>query len=138
MGRSSEAADGGARARGVPAAPGHGRRGLAVLAAVALVLVAGVARAAPVVATGTLGFRIPGFGSLTVAGSGTLDVTGSTVTVPAGFITLPLTVLIPVTGTTAIDGLSFSGLGNLFGTFSAALLEAPATEDGPEGFTRPE
>jgi len=113
MDRSSEAARGNARARHVPRAP----RGLPILA-VALLLVAGVAQAAPVVATGTLGVRIPGFGSLSVASLGTLDVTGSTVTVPAGFIQLPLTVFVPVTGTTAIDGLSFAGLANLSGTFS--------------------
>jgi hypothetical protein len=93
------------------------RKLFAILAAGAL-LVGGTAQASPVVTGATLGVAIQGLAPLTVGGGGTVDVTGSTVTVPAGLVSLGSTITVPVTGTTAIANLSIMTLSNLSGTFS--------------------
>jgi hypothetical protein len=93
------------------------RKLFAILAAGAL-LVGGTAQAAPVGTNATLGVAIQGLAPLTVGGAGTVDVTGSTVTVPAGLVSLGTTITVPVTGTTAIANLSIMTLSNLSGTFS--------------------
>jgi len=93
------------------------RKLFAILAAGAL-LTSGTAQAAPVVTNAILGVSIQGLAPLTIGGAGTVDVTGSTVTVPAGLVTLGSTIVVPVTGTTAIVSLSVSTLSNLAGVFS--------------------
>jgi len=99
------------------------RKLLAILAAGAL-LMGGTAQAAPVFTNAVLGVAIQGLAPITVAGSGTVDVTGSTVTVPAGLVNLGFTIVVPVTGTTAIDTLSMMSLANQSGTFSLGGVAA--------------
>jgi hypothetical protein len=99
------------------------RKLFAILAAGAL-LTGGTAQAAPVVTNAVLGVAIQGLAPLTVGGSGTVDVTGSTVTVPAGLVSLGFTIVVPVTGTTAINTLSISKLSNLSATFSLGGVTA--------------
>jgi hypothetical protein len=99
------------------------RKLFAILAAGAL-LTGGTAQAAPVVTTAILGVAIQGLAPLTVTSVGTVDVTGSTVTVPAGLVTLTSTIVVPVTGTTAINTLSIKVLSNLAGTFSVGGVTA--------------
>ena len=93
------------------------RKLFAILAAGALVM-GGTAQAAPVATNAILGVAIQGLAPLTVGGSGSIDVTGTTVTVPAGLVTLGSAIIVPVTASTAIDTLSISKLTNLSGTFS--------------------
>jgi len=93
-------------------------RKLFAILAVGALLTGGTAQAATVATNAVLGVSIQGLAPLTVAGSGNVDVTGSTVTVPAGLVSLGFTIVVPVTGTTAINTLSIMTLSNLSGTFS--------------------
>jgi hypothetical protein len=99
------------------------RKLFAILAAGSL-LMSGSAQAAPVVTGAVLGVAIQGLAPLTVGGVGTVDVTGSTVTVPAGLVALGSTIVVPVTGVTAITNLSIKVLSNLAGTFSLGGVTA--------------
>jgi len=100
------------------------RKSLVVLFALAPLAFAGRASAAPVFTNAVLGVSIQGLAPLTVAGSGFVDVTGTTLTVPAGLVSLGFTIIVPVTGTTAINTLQVSKLSNLAGTFSAGGVTA--------------
>jgi len=100
------------------------RSTLAIVAAVAALSSSG-AQAAPVVTNAILGISIQGLAAVTVGGVGTVDVTGSTVTVPAGLVTLGATLVVPVTGTTAVTSLTWlDGLANLGGVFSSGGVSA--------------
>jgi len=94
-----------------------------VLLAACLALAA-PAQSAPVQTQAILTVDI-GFGSapVTIGGFGTVDVTGSTVTVPAGLVTLGAAIVIPVTSTTSLGGdigrhPALFELSNLAATFS--------------------
>jgi hypothetical protein len=90
-------------------------RRLSVLAAA--LLTSGVAHAAPVVTSGTFTLAIEGLAPITIPTSGTISVTGSTTIVPAGYVSLPTRVTVPVTSTTWPTSLEISRLSNLTGTF---------------------
>jgi len=89
-----------------------------LIVAVALLPVASPAAAAPVSGNASLSIRIGDWLTIQVSGTGTVDVTGSTVTVPAGLVDQGGLVSVPVTGTTAIQQISYTRVGNLTGTFS--------------------
>jgi len=91
----------------------------------ALVLAA-PASAAPVAATATLSITMPTLGVLTAAGSGMVDVTGGVLTVPAGLVSAAGPLVVPVTGTTAVNELTLVGLANATGTFSLGGVTAQA------------
>jgi len=95
------------------------RKLFAILAAGAL-LVSGTAQAVPV-ATGSasLSVAIQGLAPITLVGPGGLvDVTGTTVTVPAGIVSQVGSLTIAVTATSAVNSLVAVGITNLSGTFS--------------------
>ena len=102
------------------------RKLFAVLVAGSMLTLGGVAQAAPVATSAVLGVAIQGLAPLTVGGAGTVSVTGSTVIVPAGIAALVGTIIVPVTGSTAIDTLSIMTLSNLSGTFSLGGVTAQA------------
>jgi len=99
------------------------RKLFAILAAGAL-LMAGTAQAAPVATGATLGVAIQGLAPLTVAGAGNVDVTGNTVTVPAGLVSLGSAITVPVTGSSAVTSLTLTKLSNQAGTFSLGGVTA--------------
>lgn len=101
-------------------------RSSAVLVAFTSLLLAGPASAAPVVTNLVLGVSIQGFAPLTAAGAGSIDVIGSTITVPAGLVSLGSAIVVPVTGSTAINSLSITKLSNLSATFSLGGVTAQA------------
>jgi len=98
---------------------------------VACVVLAGPARAEPVFTQATLtvvidyGFPIAPFEA---HGSGFIDVTGSTVTVPAGIVSLGQRLVVPVTSSTifGVVPLTARTLSNLSGTFSLGGVTAQA------------
>ena len=110
------------------------RKLFAILAAGSLLTMGGVAQAAPVATSAQLGIAIQGLAPITIGGAGSVDVTGTTVTVPAGLVTLGANLVIPVTGTSAVISITalgphltivngtmvsnLPGVGNLSGTFS--------------------
>ncbi len=100
------------------------RKLLAILVAGSMLTLGGVAQAAPVATGAVLGVAIQGLAPLTIAGGGMVDVTGSTVTVPAGLAALVGTIIVPVTGSTSINTLSIMTLSNLSGTFSLGGVTA--------------
>ncbi len=99
----------------------------------ALLLSAGTANAAPLPANLSLTVAIQNIGSVSISGTGTVDVTGGTLTVPAA-LTLATTVNLPVTTTTAVVSvIGKAGIDQLAATFSPA--GAPAGEICPMGVT---
>ena len=106
------------------------RKLFAILAAGSL-LVGGAASAAPVVTGYTLSITIVGLGPISLAGTATVDVSGSTVKIAAGELTLATPVVIPVTATTAIAELTAMVVSNQAGTFS--IGGATETCGGPAG-----
>jgi hypothetical protein len=97
-----------------------------ILAAVAM-LAATSASAGLVPTTGSLSLSLQGLAPIVINTSGTVSVSGSTVVVPAGYVALGTTLVIPVTASTAIAQLKVSKLSNLTGVFSPgkALADAP-------------
>lgn len=92
------------------------------------------AAAAPVSGSFTLAVTIKGLPTLTVGSTGTIDVTGGIVTVPAGLVSQGGSLVVPVTATTAIDSVGLSGLANLSGVFSVGGITSQApTEICPGG-----
>jgi hypothetical protein len=87
-------------------------------------LLASPASAAPVGANATLSIFMPGLGAATVVGSGSVDVAGGAITVPAGLVGVAGPLIVPVTGTTAVDSLSLAGIANLAGAFSVGGVTA--------------
>ena len=63
------------------------RKLFAILVAGSMLTLGGVAQAAPVAKSSVLGVAIQGLAPLTIGGTGTVSVTGSTVKVPAGIET---------------------------------------------------
>lgn len=88
------------------------------LAGGVLALAAASAQAAPVHTGVTLSVSIEGLAAVTVTGSGTVGVSGSTVAVPAGLVAQPGPIVVPVTAATSVQSISASGIANLAGTFS--------------------
>jgi len=93
---------------------------IAALALPFFLLAGAPASAAPIDTSATLEIQlgIQGVGPVTVSNSGTVDRIGSTVTVPAGLISLTAPIAVPVTGTTSIQSITATQVGNLAGTFS--------------------
>jgi len=89
-----------------------------LIVAVALLPVASPAAAAPVSGNASLSIRIGDWLTIQVSGTGTVDVTGSTVQVPAGLVSQSARITVPVTATTALQSIYFSNVGNQAGTFS--------------------
>lgn len=84
-----------------------------------------VAHAVPVPTGSILGIAIQGLAPLTTSGpGGVVDVTGTTITVPAGILTLGASITIPVTGVTAVNSLVITKLSNLSATFSIGGVTA--------------
>lgn len=94
-----------------------------------LLAAAAPASAAPVGATATLTVGVQGFAPVSVAGAGTVDLTGGVLTVPVGLVTQIGTIVVPVTGTTAIDNFSLVGLSNLSATFSVGGVTAQSPSE---------
>ncbi|NNL67946.1 MAG: hypothetical protein HKP30_16985 [Myxococcales bacterium] len=76
------------------------------------------ASAAPIATGVILTIEVVGLPAVSIAGATTVSVTGSTVSIPAGAVSLTAPLVVPVTGFTGIQSLSASSLGNLSGTFS--------------------
>jgi len=95
------------------------------LAAGAL-LVSGTAQAAPVATTASLSVAIQGLAPIALFGGGSVSVSGTTVIVPAGLISQVGSLTIAVTGTTAVNSLIATGIGNLGATFSMGGVTAQA------------
>ena len=74
--------------------------------------------AAPMVISALLSVAIQGLAPISYSGGGVVSVSGNTVVVPAGLIAQVGVLSIPVTGTTAVNSLVATGIGNLAGTFS--------------------
>jgi hypothetical protein len=104
------------------------RKLFAILAAGAL-LMGGTAQAAPVAVGAVLGVEVQGLAPITIGGGGSIDISGTTVTVPAGLVALGGTIVVPVTGTTSIESLSVTALSNLSGTFSLSGVTAQASSE---------
>jgi len=100
------------------------RKLLVLLAAGALAFAATSATAAPVSGPTSLSVSIQGLSPVTISGSGSVDVTGSTITVPAGVVTQGAPITISVSGSTAIAQIKASGIGNQSGTFSLGGITA--------------
>lgn len=64
--------------------------------------------------------------SITLVGGGVVDVTGLTVSVPAGLVSQVGSLTIPVTATTSVASLVATGIANLSGTFSLGGVTAQA------------
>jgi len=102
----------------------------------ALVLGGSVAQAAPVSVTGSIrvdlgalgGFTITGMGDVELTGSGSISlggVTGSQLAVPAGLVTLPTQISIPLTPnqSTLVTNIVLNpGLGNAAGSFQSGFV----------------
>lgn len=97
-----------------------------LLAPILLLATAGPAAAAPMTANATLSVHIQGLAPVVISSAGTLDVTGGVVSVPAGLVTQPGVLVVPVTATSAVHSLSVSGLSNLSGVFSVGGMTAQA------------
>ena len=95
-------------------------------AALAALVVRVGASASPVVTDVTLNIQF-GTTLISVTNSGTVDVNGNTLTVPAGLVVLPAGTSIPVVGSTIITQLTVPQLSNAFGTFSlgGVTVQAP-------------
>lgn len=90
-------------------------RSLAVT--LAALVVVGEASAAPIVTDVTLNVRF-GKRLFSVTNTGTVDMTGNTLTIPAGLVVAPAGLVIPVTAGSAISALTVPQLSNATGTFS--------------------
>ena len=107
------------------------RKLFAILAAVSVLAVGAPAQAALVATNAILSVAIQGLAPLSIAGTGFVDVTGSTVTVPAGLVTLTGALIVPVTGVTSVVSLSVPALSHLSGVFSRGGV--PLSEKCPLG-----
>jgi len=95
------------------------RKLFGILAASALLFAGTTANAAPVAGTASLTIVITSVGSVTLTGAGSISVTGPTVAVGAGLVAQGATpIIIAVTGTTAIQSLTLTGVANGAGTFT--------------------
>lgn len=95
--------------------------------AVCLALAAPAA-AAPISTGATLELQVmvPGRPIVSISGAGQVDVTGSTLTVPAGLVALSDSIIVPVTASTALQSVSITKLSNLSGSFSIGGVTAQA------------
>lgn len=88
-------------------------------------LLSSAAHAAPRTTGAVLGVSIQGLAPLSNTGpGGTIDVTGTTVTVPAGIVALAGPLTVPVTGASAVQSLVITKLSNLSATFSLGGVTA--------------
>ena len=99
-------------------------RKLFAILAVGALLVSGQAQAVPTNAA--LSVSIQGLAPISLVGAGSVTVIGSTVIVPAGLISQVGSLTIAVTGTTAVNSLIATGIGNLGATFSMGGVTAQA------------
>ncbi len=97
-----------------------------LLASIAALGFAGPALAAPVQTNVILGINLQGIAPLTISGATTVSVSGSSVAIPAGAVSLPFDLILPVTSTTAIASITVMTLSNQAGTFSAGGVTAQA------------
>jgi hypothetical protein len=101
------------------------RKLLGILAAAAFAMTATSATAATVNGTAKLSVSIQGLAPITLTSTGvSWDQTGSTVTVGAGLVAQTAPIVIAVTGATAIQSVSASGIANQAGTFSLGGITA--------------
>jgi len=105
------------------------RKLFAILAAGALLGMGSTAQAAPVFTNVVLGVAITGLAPITVAGSGSVSVVGSTVFVPAGLVSLSAKITVPTTGTSAVTSLSLIKLTNLAATFRPGGVNTQAPNE---------
>ena len=108
------------------------RNAFTLIAAGALLL-GGAAQAAPVATNIIVGISFEGSsglfvveGAITFSGAGTVSVSGSTVSLAAGAVSLPAPVIIPVTATTAGSSITAMTVSNQAGTFSVGGVTAQA------------
>jgi hypothetical protein len=101
------------------------RKLFAILGAGAL-LMSGTASAAPVATGAALSVAIQGLAPITLLGGGVVDVTGYTVTVPAGVVSQIGSLTIAVTATSAVNSLVATGITNLSAVFSLGGITAQA------------
>jgi len=94
------------------------RKLLGIAAACALAFTATSASAAPVSGKISLSVSIQGLAPVSITSAGSVDVTGSTITIAAGAVSQVGVIVIPVTGSTAIASISASGIANQAATFS--------------------
>ena len=97
------------------------------LAALALLLAAGPAQAAPIAVSASLRVEIRGLAPVVTTSTGVVDVTGGVYTIPAGLVSLG-NATVPVTATTAVNSLVATNIANLTGTFApgGVTSQAPA------------
>ncbi len=104
------------------------RKLFAIMAAGSL-LVGGAVQAAPVATNIIVTVTIQGLGPISFSGAGTVSVTGSTVSIAAGAVSLPAPVVVPVTATTAVTSITAMTVSNQAGTFSAGGVTAQAASE---------
>jgi hypothetical protein len=101
-------------------------RKLFAILAVGALFTSGTASAVPTGAA--LSVAIQGLAPITLLGGGSVGVSGSTVTVPAGLVSQVGSLTIAVTATTAVNSLVATGITNLSAVFSLGGVtgQAPA------------
>ena len=106
------------------------RKLFAILAAGSLLAFGGTAQAAPVSVGATLSLEIVGLAPITIGGAGVITVSGGTVIVPAGLVTLTSKITVPVTGTSAITSLRLlTGVANVAATFRPGGVTSQAPNE---------
>lgn len=93
-------------------------------ALLAALMIAAPASAAPINTNATISVFVQGLAPVTVAGTGTVDITGGVISVSAGLVSAPAPIVVPVTGVSAITSLSLLGFSNLSGVFSVGGITA--------------
>lgn len=100
------------------------RKLLGTASACALVFAATTTSAAPVSGKIQLQISIEGLAPVGITSSGTVDVTGSTITIAAGAVSQGAAIVVPVTGATAIQSITALGISNQAATFSLGGITA--------------
>ena len=95
-----------------------------VLTAAVFALTATSAVAEPVEGKITLEVEVQGLAPVGITSPGSVDVTGSTISIAAGAVTQGDPIVVPVTGSTAIQSITAVNIANLAGTFSVGGLTA--------------
>ena len=100
------------------------RKLLGIAAACALVFAATTASAAPVSGKIQLVVEVVGLAPIGITSDGSVDVTGSTIQIAAAQVGQGAPIVVPVTGSTAIQSITAVNIANLAGTFSLGGITA--------------
>ncbi len=104
-------------------------RSLFTILASSLILLGGSAQAAPVAGNIIVTVSIQGLAPISFSGAGVVSVSGSTLSIAAGAVSLPAPIVVPVTATTAVTSITAMTVSNQAGTFSAGGVTAQAPSE---------